>query len=413
MPLPSKIVLSMSQHIGAPAAPTVKKGDQVYVGTVVGKAGGFVSSDIHSGVSGKVDGITTIIGSNGSQQTAVVIIPDGEQTPDPAVAPPEVTDLKSFQDAVRASGLVGLGGAGFPTDVKLQPKDPVDTLLINASECEVWLTSDTQEMLNCADDIVRGIEAVLKYTGIPKCVIGIENNKPECIDLLCQKTKDKPAIEVKPLPSVYGTGAELILIEKCLGREVPHGGLPAAAGAIVMNVTSVSSLGKYLATGMPVVSRVITVDGDACEKPQNLIVPVGTSYEDVLNTAGLKGGVTLGKVVAGGAMMGPAVRDLSYPTTKTTSGLIMLSEATAQPPQVNPCIRCGRCVEYCPMGLEPVEVNQAYAARDVQELGKLHVDYCFNCGSCTFVCPAKRPCTQMMGLAKAFYLGEIKKGGNK
>ena len=180
-----------------------------------------------------------------------------------------------------------------------------------------------------------------------------------------------------------------------------------------MNVTSVSSLGKYLATGMPVVSRVITVDGDACEKPQNLIVPVGTSYEDVLNTAGLKGGVTLGKVVAGGAMMGPAVRDLSYPTTKTTSGLIMLSEATAQPPQVNPCIRCGRCVEYCPMGLEPVEVNQAYAARDVQELGKLHVDYCFNCGSCTFVCPAKRPCTQMMGLAKAFYLGEIKKGGTK
>ena len=330
-----------------------------------------------------------------------------------AVKAPEVTDKASFLAAVRESGLVGLGGAGFPTDVKLQPKDPVDTLLINASECEVWLTSDTQEMLNCADDIVRGIEAVLKYTGIPKCVIGIENNKPECIDLLCQKTKDKPAIEVKPLPSVYGTGAELILIEKCLGREVPHGGLPAAAGAIVMNVTSVSSLGKYLATGMPVVSRVITVDGDACEKPQNLIVPVGTSYEDVLNTAGLKGGVTLGKVVAGGAMMGPAVRDLSYPTTKTTSGLIMLSEATAQPPQVNPCIRCGRCVEYCPMGLEPVEVNQAYAARDVQELGKLHVDYCFNCGSCTFVCPAKRPCTQMMGLAKAFYLGEIKKGGNK
>ena len=180
-----------------------------------------------------------------------------------------------------------------------------------------------------------------------------------------------------------------------------------------MNVTSVSSLGKYLATGMPVVNRCITVDGDACANPQNLIVPVGTSYEDVLNAAGLKPGVTLGKVVAGGAMMGPAVKDLSYPTTKTTSGLIMLSDVAAQPPQVNPCIRCGRCVEYCPMGLEPVEVNQAYAARDVQTLGKLHVDYCFNCGSCTFVCPAKRPCTQMMGLAKAFYLGEIKKGGNK
>ena len=360
MPLPAQVRILMSQHIGAPAKALVKKGDEVFVGTKIGEAGGFVSANIHSSVSGTVAAVEPFRLSNGRMCDSVVIKTDGKQTVDPAVKAPEVTDKASFLAAVRECGLVGLGGAGFPTDVKLQPKDPVDTLLINASECEVWLTSDTQEMLNCADDIVRGIEAVLKYTGIPKCVIGIENNKPECIDLLCQKTKDKPAIEVTPLPS-----------------------------------------------------RVITVDGDACEKPQNLIVPVGTSYEDVLNTAGLKGGVTLGKVVAGGAMMGPAVRDLSYPTTKTTSGLIMLSEATAQPPQVNPCIRCGRCVEYCPMGLEPVEVNQAYAARDVQELGKLHVDYCFNCGSCTFVCPAKRPCTQMMGLAKAFYLGEIKKGGNK
>ena len=411
--VPSKAVILLGQHIGAPAKALVKKGDEVFVGTKIGEAGGFVSANIHSSVSGTVAAVEPYRLSNGRMCDSVVIKTDGKQTVDPAVQAPEVTDKASFLAAVRECGLVGLGGAGFPTDVKLQPKDPVDTLLINASECEVWLTSDTQEMLLCADDIIRGIQAVLKYVGIPKCVIGIENNKPECIDLLCQKTKDTPEIEVKPLPSVYGTGAELILIEKCLGREVPHGGLPAAAGAIVMNVTSVSSLGKYLATGMPVVSRCITVDGDACANPQNLIVPVGTSYEDVLNAAGLKPGVTLGKVVAGGAMMGPAVKDLSYPTTKTTSGLIMLSDVAAQPPQVNPCIRCGRCVEYCPMGLEPVEVNQAYAARDVQTLGKLHVDYCFNCGSCTFVCPAKRPCTQMMGLAKAFYLGEIKKGGNK
>ena len=413
MPLPAQVRILMSQHIGAPAKALVKKGDEVFVGTKIGEAGGFVSANIHSSVSGTVAAVEPFRLSNGRMCDSVVIKTDGKQTVDPAVKAPEVTDKASFLAAVRECGLVGLGGAGFPTDVKLQPKQTVDTLLINASECEVWLTSDTQEMLNCSDDIIRGIEAVLKYTGIPKCVIGIENNKPECIELLNQKTKDKPAIEVKALPSVYGTGAELILIEKCLGREVPHGGLPADAGAIVMNVTSVSTLGKYLATGMPVVERTITVDGDACAKPQNLIVPVGTAYEDVLNAAGIKGGVELGKVVAGGAMMGPAVENLSYPTTKTTSGLIMLSAAAAQPPQVNPCIRCGRCVEYCPMGLEPVEVNQAYAARDVQELGKLHVDYCFNCGSCTFVCPAKRPCTQMMGLAKAFYLGEIKKGGNK
>lgn len=413
MPLPAQVRILMSQHIGAPAKVLVKKGAEVKVGTLIGEAGGFVSANIHSSVSGTVAAVEPFRLSSGKLCDSVVIKTDGQQTVDPAVAPPVVTDKASFLAAVRASGLVGLGGAGFPADVKLQPKNPVDTLLINASECEVWLTSDTQEMLNCSDDIVRGIQAVLEYTGIPKCIIGIEKNKPECIDLLCGKTKDIANIEVKPLPSVYGTGAELILIEKCLGREVPHGGLPADAGAIVMNVTSVSALGKYLATGMPVVERVITVDGDACAEPKNLIVPVGTAYEDVVAAAGIKEGVTLGKVVAGGAMMGPAVENLSYPTTKTTSGLILLSDAAAKPETVQPCIRCGRCVEYCPMGLEPVEVNGAYARRDVEELGKLHVDYCFNCGSCSFVCPAKRPCTQMMFLAKDFYLTEIKKGGNK
>ena len=256
MPLPAQVRILMSQHIGAPAKALVKKGDEVFVGTKIGEAGGFVSANIHSSVSGTVAAVEPFRLSNGRMCDSVVIKTDGKQTVDPAVKAPEVTDKASFLAAVRECGLVGLGGAGFPTDVKLQPKQTVDTLLINASECEVWLTSDTQEMLNCSDDIVRGIEAVLKYTGIPKCVIGIENNKPECIELLNQKTKDKPAIEVKALPSVYGTGAELILIEKCLGREVPHGGLPADAGAIVMNVTSVSTLGKYLATGMPVVSLV-------------------------------------------------------------------------------------------------------------------------------------------------------------
>ena len=412
MPVPEHVVIPMSMHIGAPAEPVVKKGDTVMVGTVIGKAGGFVSANVYSSVSGTVQDIAPLRMVNGAMATAVAIKTDGAQTVDPACVPPVVTDKASLLAAVQACGLVGVGGAGFPTHVKLAA-NTIDTLLINAAECEPYLTTDCREMLECSDTIISGIAAVMKYCEIPHCIIGIERNKPECIDLLCSLVRNMKGVEVKPLPSVYGTGAELILIEKCLGREVPHGGLPADAGAIVMNVTSVSTLGKYLATGMPVVSRCITVDGDACAKPQNLIVPVGTAYEDVLNAAGVKGGVKLGKVVAGGAMMGPAVENLSYPTTKTTSGLIMLSAAAAEPPQVNPCIRCGRCVEYCPMGLEPVEVNQAYAARDVQELGKLHADYCFNCGSCSFVCPAKRPVTQMMSLAKAFYLGEIKKGGNK
>ena len=194
MPLPAQVRILMSQHIGAPAKALVKKGDEVFVGTKIGEAGGFVSANIHSSVSGTVAAVELFRLSNGRMCDSVVIKTDGKQTVDPAVKAPEVTDKASFLAAVRESGLVGLGGAGFPTDVKLQPKDPVDTLLINASECEVWLTSDTQEMLNCADDIVRGIEAVLKYTGIPKCVIGIENNKPECIDLLCRRRRTSPPL---------------------------------------------------------------------------------------------------------------------------------------------------------------------------------------------------------------------------
>ena len=412
LPLPAQVRILMSQHIGAPAKPCVAKGDTVMVGTLIGQAGGFVSANIHSSVSGTVQAIEPWTLADGRVCDSIVIKTDGQQTVDPAVKAPEVTDKASFLKAVRDCGLVGLGGAGFPADVKLQPKQTVDTLLINASECEILLSSDTREMLDNSETVISGIEAVLKYTGIPQCVIGIERNKPECIDLLCSLTKDMPNITVKPLPAVYGTGAELILIEKCLGREVPHGGLPADAGAIVMNVTSVSFLGKYLATGMPVVSRRITIDGDACAKPCNVEVPVGTSIQELVDFAGVKEGVTLGKVVNGGGMMGAALADLNVPTTKTCGGILMLSEESARPAPVQPCIRCGRCVDYCPLGLEPVEVNGAFARKDVEELGKLHVDYCFTCGSCAFVCPANRPVTQMMTMAKAFYLSKTK-GGKK
>ena len=412
--VPAEVRIPLSMHIGAPAKALVKKGDTVMVGTQIGEAGGFVSANIHSSVSGTVKAVEPFTLGNGRVCDSVVITTDGLQTVDPAVQPPVVTDKASFLAAVRASGLVGLGGAGFPTDVKLQPKDPVDTLLINASECEVMLTSDAREMLDNTATVISGCKAVMKWCDIPSCVIGIEDNKPECVEAMNALIKPEDHIVVKPLKAVYGTGAELILIEKCLGREVPRGALPAAVGCIVMNVTSVSTLGKYLETGMPLVERTITIDGDACARPCNVTAPVGTAVQDVLAHAGVKEGVTLSKVIAGGAMMGPALADLTTPITKTSGGLLMFGEAEAKLPDASPCIRCGRCVEYCPLGLEPVEIVDAYDRKDADELIKLHADYCFNCGSCSFVCPARRPVTQNMALAKELCMkrmNELKEGG--
>ena len=409
MPLPSKIVLSISQHIGAPASPTVAKGDQVYVGTVVGKSGGFVSSDIHSGVSGIVDGITTITAPNGAVQTAVVIIPDGEQKVDPSVAPPQVTDLKSFQDAVRASGLVGLGGAGFPAAVKLAPKnlDEIDTLIVNGAECEPYITSDNRCLLEDTQYILSGIKAVMKYLEIPKCVIGIEGNKPKAIEHI-KAAIDFEGVEVKTLPCRYPQGAEKVLIENCTGREVPFPGLPSDVGVIVMNVTSIAFVGKYLATGMPLVTKRLTVDGDIVKDPKNVEVVIGTPVQELLDFCG---GLTdePGKVLYGGPMMGNCIADLSQPVLKNNNAVLAFSKKWAHIPKATNCIHCGRCANACPLGLSAKEIVQAYNDGNVDLLVELNADLCMSCGTCSFVCPAKRPLAPSIALAKIM----MKNGGKK
>lgn len=420
MPTPEKVVIPMAMHIGAPAEPVVQKGDTVMVGTLIGKAKEkALSSNIYASVSGTVESVAPFRLHNGAMATAVTIKADGKQTVDPACVPPTVTDKASLLEAIKNCGLVGLGGAGFPTNVKLAA-NTIDTLLINAAECEPFLSTDTREMLECSDTILSGIDAVMKYCGIKTCIIGIERNKPECIDLLSSLVKDMPGVEVKGLPMRYPQGAEKTLVETCTGREVPQlspsgrgPGLPADAGCVIMNVTSVSTVGKYLKNGVPLTTKRVTVEGDAIAKPQNIEVPIGTLLADIVAACGgVKEGVELGKVISGGPMMGAAVSGLDFPLMRQANGLLLFSKKAAQIPDPQPCIRCGRCITACPMGLEPVVIVEEFNGnRDFANLKARCVDLCVACGSCSYACPAKRPVSQSMGLAKAWYMTEVRKGG--
>lgn len=414
MPLPSKVVLSMNQHIGAPATPAVKKGDLVHVGTVVGTAGGFVSMDIHSGVSGKVDGIVTIVGSNGAKQNAVVIIPDGLQTVDPAIKAPDVTDMKSFTDAIRSSGLVGLGGAGFPTTVKLSPQNlsEVNTLCINGAECEPYITSDNRCFIEDAKHIINGITLVMKHLSMTECFIGIEENKPEAISRMemevseLSKNGSGPKIVVKRLPCRYPQGAEKVLVEQCVGREIPFPGLPSDVGVMVMNVTTIACISKYLETGMPLTTKRLTVDGDIVNKPQNIEVIIGTPLQEVFDFCG-GFSAEVGKVLYGGPMMGICVADLSQPILKNNNAVLAFSREMATPKKATNCIHCGKCTNACPLGLSAKEIVEGYNSHDVELLNELRTDLCMSCGTCSFVCPAKRPLCPSIALAKIM----MKEGG--
>lgn len=402
LPLPQKIVLPMNQHVGAPCEPCVKKGDQVYVGTMVGRAPTALSMHIFSSVSGKVTSVEPILYNTGKGETVVVIQPDGQQTLDPELKPPEVHDLSSFLEALSMSGIVGLGGAGFPTDVKVMPKNlsEIDTLLINGAECEPYLTTDNREFLEHPDTILEGIRACLTWLGIPRALICIEDNKPSAIDLMTRKTAGDDRISVRVLESRYPQGAQNVLIKNATGRIVPRGARHTSVGVMMLNVTTVSTIGKYLKTGIPLVSKRLTVAGDAIAQHKNLEVPIGTPIADVLAFCGTREEPQ--KVIIGGPMMGSAQMDVNYPITRQNNGLLAFGKKASTRPHTTACIRCGRCVNSCPVGLSPVDIRNAYMAHDADQLDRLMADLCIGCGTCSYVCPAKRPLSPTVTLAKTF-----------
>ena len=406
MPAPETVTILTSQHIGAPATPTVKVGDTVFVGTKIGDATGYVSSPIHSSVSGKVKKLEPILSSNGRSCTAIIIESDGQMTPDPSIAPPKAETIEEFVEAVKESGLVGLGGAGFPTAVKLdaEKKGIIKKIIINGAECEPYITSDTVTMTDKADKVQMGVRLLERFISADEIVIGIEANKPECIKTISEIFADDDKVRVVTLPSTYPQGAEKILIHNTVGRVVPEGGLPSDVGCLVMNVTSVAFLAEYFETGMPLVEKCITVDGSAIKNPMNVIVPIGASINSVVE---FTGGFACepGKILYGGPMMGVAVYSADYPIMKNNNAITAFNKKDATLPKQRNCIHCGRCVAACPMGLNPTLYARAMKVEDKNEriarLNEAKIMLCMECGCCSFVCPSVRPLVETNRLAKA------------
>lgn len=401
MGAPKSVTLSTVMHIGAPAAPVVKVGDHVDVGTLVADQTAKISSPVYASVSGTVKKIEDLLLSTGGVAPAITIESDGAMTVDASIVPPTVTNRAELIEAIRTSGIVGLGGAGFPTYVKFDvDAECIEELIINGAECEPYITSDTRTMLDRVEDMRHGIEMLQTHLGIRKVLICIEKNKPEAIASMKEMAATLTGVSVRSLRSKYPQGGEKVMIYHATGKVVPGGKLPIDVGCIVCNCTTVAEIGRYLKTGMPLVNRTVTVDGGVVKNPQNVTVPIGTSLADLFAFCG---GLTAepGKVLYGGPMMGIAVPSLDVPVLKNTNAVLALSAKEAKLPKVTPCIRCGACTNHCPYGLNPMAISEALRLDDVDLLKKLRVDLCMECGCCAYYCPANRPLIQNNKLGKA------------
>ena len=408
-PMPETVVIPLSQHAGAPATPLVSAGDHVTVGQKIGEMAGFISSPVHSSVSGKVIAVEPRMHpTKGPGVLSVVIKTDGKNEICPDVKPnkplAELTP-EEIINIVKESGIVGMGGAGFPTYVKLKPGKPIDAVLLNGCECEPYLTADHRVLLEYADDVIYGLQAIVKAVGAPKGIIVIEDNKPDAIALLTEKTAPYADLEVVTARTKYPQGAEKMLIKRVMGRSVPRGGLPADAGCVVSNISTTKAIADAIKTGMPLVERVVCVTGEKINKPGNFIVKVGTSVKALIDYCG---GFTDDDVLvkAGGPMMGFPLAELDVPVIKSSNGIIAIDTDTTETVE---CIKCGRCVDVCPMELSPLYFAKYADEENWTAMNELNVRDCIECRSCEYICSSKIPLVAKIKAGKAGVMAMLKK----
>ncbi|MBQ9705026.1 MAG: electron transport complex subunit RsxC [Paludibacteraceae bacterium] len=417
--LPKKAIIPLVQHIGAPAKPLVQKGDKVLVGQLIAEAGGFVSANIHSPVSGTVSKIDSTKDAWGMAMPAIFIDVEGDEwLPEidrtPAVNAICKLEAKEIIDKIKAAGIVGLGGACFPTHVKLLPPPgkKAEVLIVNGVECEPYLTCDHQLMLEHGEEIMVGIQIVMKALGINKAVIGIEKNKPDAIAQMQRLASHTLGVSVEPLNLRYPQGGEKQLIDACIRRQVPSGALPIEVGAVVDNVATLYAIYEAVQKNKPLISRVMTVTGKDVKNPGNYMVRFGTPIADVLEVAG---GIpdTTGKIIGGGPMMGRAMSNVDMPANKRVSGLLLMNKEEARRNTPENCIRCGKCVQACPMGLEPYLLSKLSYLQRWEDMEKHDVMDCIDCGCCQFTCPSNRPLLDYIRTGKATVGGIIRARAQK
>lgn len=407
------LVYPLSQHIGAPSVPCVKKGDTVLAGQKIADAGGFVSVPLHASVSGTVKGIEKRLNATGSMVDCIVIEND-QQYQETEFQEARLEDLtkEEILNRIKEGGVVGMGGAGFPTHVKLAPKDPskIEYILVNGAECEPYITSDYRRMIEEPEKVVKGLQVILTLFDSAKGYICIEDNKPDCIAKMKELVKDIDRIEVKEMMTKYPQGGERTLIYAATGREINSTMLPADVGCVVDNVETVISVYKAVILGRPVNSRVVTVTGDDIKEPKNLLVLAGTDMSELVDAAGgLKGKIA--KAISGGPMMGFALYDLHVPCTKTTSAFLFLEhDAVSEAQEIQTaCINCGRCVSVCPGHVLPARLAKLAERGDMAGFEALDGMECCECGCCSYICPAKRPLTQSIKSMRKMVLASRRK----